>query len=110
MPTKKSCSCRSSHKKLCLLRIKKSPKAEKKLRASFCKQGKIKNVDFGAKGYSDFTIHKDIERRNRYKKRHSARENFNSPLTRGALSYHILWGKSTSLKKNIRSFKKKFHL
>ena len=34
-----------------------------------------KKVRFGAKGYEDFTIHKDEERKQRYIKRHQAREN-----------------------------------
>lgn len=30
-----------------------------------------KKINFGAKGMSDFTIHKDIKRRELYRKRHS---------------------------------------
>lgn len=30
-----------------------------------------KKINFGAKGMSDYTIHKDLERRRRYRARHS---------------------------------------
>lgn len=33
------------------------------------KTGKIKTIHYGAKGYSDFTIHRDKERRERFRKR-----------------------------------------
>jgi hypothetical protein len=111
MPTKNSCSCQ---KKLCLIRIAKSPKAEKKLRASFCKQGKIKHVDFGAKGMQNYggvgkERHLDKERKKRYITRHKSRENWNDPTTPGALSRWILWNEDTQ-QKSIRSYKKKFNL
>ena len=44
----RSHKCR--HNKLSLLSIRKSPKQDKKLRATFCRQGRIKHVDFGAAG------------------------------------------------------------
>jgi len=52
---------------------------------------KIKKIKFGAYGYSDFTINKDEERRQRYMARHKKRENWNDPFSKGALSYFILW-------------------
>ena len=111
MPRKNSCSCQ---KKLCLIRIVKSPKPEKKLRASFCKQGKIKHVDFGAKGMQNYggvgkERHLDKERKKRYITRHKSRENWNDPTTPGALSRWILWNEDTQ-QKSIRSYKKKFNL
>jgi hypothetical protein len=47
--------------------IRPSPKKEKKFRAIF-EDGS--HVDFGQKGYSDFTLHKDPERMHRYVQRH----------------------------------------
>jgi len=47
--------------------VKKSPKSTKKFRAIF-DDGNY--VDFGARGYSDFTIHKDPMRMRRYVGRH----------------------------------------
>lgn len=37
-----------------------------------CNKGECKIIHFGATGYSDFTKHKDPERRKRYLARHSA--------------------------------------
>jgi hypothetical protein len=45
-----------------------SPKAGKKFRAILVDLGKY--VDFGGKGYSDFTIHKEPERMRFYVQRH----------------------------------------
>jgi hypothetical protein len=96
--------------KLKLLSIKKSPNKEKKLRATFCtKQGRIKSVDFGAAGMSDYTKHKDPQRKKRYENRHKSRENWNDPTTRGSLSKYILWNKP-SLQASIADYKRRFKL
>ena len=99
-----------SKKGVKLIRITKSPKQDKKLVAIFSNNGRIKQVHFGAKGMSDYSKHKDSARRARYLKRHSARENWNNPMSAGSLSKFILWGESTSIPKNIASFKRKFKL
>ena len=67
-------------------------------------------VPFGAKGYEDYTQHKNPLRRSNYLSRHRARENWNAPRTAGALSRWILWGDSTSLQTNVRRFKQRFSL
>ena len=51
------------------VRIIKSPKRDKKWRAIF--ENPPGHVDFGQKGYSDYTIHKDPARMKRYVQRHS---------------------------------------
>ena len=91
--------------------IKKDNKTNKKMVAEFFnKTGKkIKTTRFGADGMSDFTKHKDPERKQRYLDRHRKRENWNDPMSAGALSKEILWNKPT-LKASISSFKKKFNL
>ena len=62
--------------------IKPSKKADKKFDAVI--DGN-KTVSFGAKGYSDFTQHKDPARKQLYLKRHKARENWTEPTTAGSL-------------------------
>jgi len=52
---------------------------------------KIKTIHFGQAGASDFTQHKDEERRKRYMDRHRATENWNDEKTAGFYAYHILW-------------------
>jgi hypothetical protein len=97
-----------------LLSIKTSSNPSKKYEALFDINGKQKKVSFGAKKesgepYSDFTVHKDEERKSRYLARHAAHENWNDPTTAGALSRWILWNKPT-LKESIADFKKRFNV
>ena len=47
--------------------LRKSPKGDKKFRATLPNG---KTVDFGAKGYSDYTIHKTPQRMRLYVQRH----------------------------------------
>ena len=65
-------------------------------------------VVLGAAGYDDFTIHHDPERKKRYLDRHRKNENWNDPISAGALSALILWNK-TSLRASIADYKRKFH-
>ena len=92
-----------------LISITKSNKEKKKWTAKFYNKitKREKNIHFGASGYDDYTITKDKEQRERYRTRHK-NDNLSSPISAGALSYYILWGDSTSMKTNIREFKKKF--
>jgi hypothetical protein len=46
--------------------------------------------------------------RDAYIARHKVRENFEDPMTPGALSRWILWGESRSITKNIQEFRKRF--
>ena len=68
-----------------------------------------KTVSFGEKGASDFTKHKDTERKNRYIDRHKAREDWNASgaKTAGFYSKHVLWNKPT-LKASIDDINKRF--
>jgi hypothetical protein len=52
-----------------------------------------KKVDFGAKGYEDYTGHKDPIRKERYLNRHYKREDWNNPYTAGFWSARLLWNK-----------------
>ena len=101
-----------------LLSIKPSERPTKKYMATFCMcEGETKccdkerkRVHFGQKESSTYIDHKDDKKRAAYIARHKVRENFNDPLTSGALSFHLLWGKTTSLRENIALFKKRFNL
>ena len=94
-----------------LIDIKPSPNKEKKFRATFYINNKKDyiHIDFGARGFEDYTIHKDPERKKRYIERHKRNENWNDPLSPGALSRYILW-EYTDLNKAIREYKKRFKL
>ena len=92
--------------------IKKSPKKEKKFRAIFKDTtGKIiKQTDFGSAGMSDFTIHKDKDRRKRYRNRHRKDLDTKDFKRAGYLSYYILWGDSSNFDKAIKDYKIRFKL
>lgn len=92
------------------VKISKSRKRGKKYDAVFTRaDGKTKTVSFGATGYSDYTMHKDAERKSRYMSRHKRRENWNAPDTAGSLSRWVLWNKP-SLSASVADYKRKFHL
>lgn len=91
--------------------LRRSHRPEKKWDAVFEKDnGREKIVPFGARGMSDFTKHKDTQRKKRYIQRHSGMgEHWSRPDTPGALSRWILWNKK-SLKASLKDFKRKFKL
>jgi len=95
-----------------LLSINKSINKNKKLSAIFenKKTKRTKTVHFGSAGMADYTITKDKEQRERYRKRHQKDLKTNDPTRAGYLSYYILWGNSTSRKTNIADYKKRFNL
>ena len=98
-------------KTLRLKAVRPSRNPQKKWDAVFEKEGREKVVSFGAKGMSDYTKHKDKTRRARYLQRHSGMgEHWTQPDTPGALSRWILWGPSTSFRKSVKAYRKKFNL
>lgn len=78
----------------------------KKLVAVFSRDGKSVSRMFGAAGMSDYTIHKDRDRRKRYWTRHEKDLRTNDPTRAGYLSYYILWN-LTSLRNSISDFRKR---
>lgn len=84
-----------------------------KMKATFTDaSGDTKTTQFGYKGMSDFTKHKDEGRRDSYLARHGSKgqnQNWKDPTTAGALSRYVLWEK-TSLPAAKSAFKKRFNL
>ena len=72
--------------------ISKSKNKDKKYDARI--DGK-KTVSFGAAGYSDYSVHKNPERKQRYIDRHKKNENWNDHTTAGFFAKNILWNKPT---------------
>lgn len=68
---------------------------------------RIKKISFGAKGYEDYTTHKDKERRENYRSRHR-NDKIDDPTSSGCLSYWVLWGKSTNINTNLKYYLNKF--
>ena len=91
------------------LGIQRSANKNKKYVASFDLGDKTKKVHFGHSSYEDYTTHHDKQRRENYRSRHHTGKDAN-PDTPNALSYHLLWGNSTSIRENIKSFKNKYNL
>jgi hypothetical protein len=76
---------------------------------SKCCDNDKKKVHFGSAGMDDFTITKDEEQKERYRKRHQKDLRTNDPMKPGYLSYYLLWNKPT-LQESIKDYKKKFNL
>ena len=88
--------------------IQKSSSKSKKYDAVITdKEGKTKTVSFGAKGYSDFTKHKDEERKQRYIARHKVNQDWKDYETAGMWAKNILWNKPT-IEASIRDTDKRF--
>ena len=91
--------------------VKPSNKSGKKYMATFTKNnGRTKTTHFGASGMPDYTLTGDKERRRLYRQRHKKDLSTNDFTRAGYLSYYLLWGESTSLRKNISNYKKRFNL
>jgi hypothetical protein len=84
----------------------KSDKPDKKY---YIITNKNKKVYFGAAGMSDYTIHKDEARKQRYINRHQKNENWNDINTAGAWSRWLLWNKP-SIRASYSDIKSRFNL
>ena len=84
--------------------IKPSNKTDKKYMAIIDDK---KTVHFGQAGASDFTKHKDKERKERYLTRHKNNEQWNNPLTASFYATNILWNKPT-ITESVRDTNRRF--
>jgi hypothetical protein len=92
-----------------LVKIVPSTNPKKKYDAVFrLDDGEEKIVRFGAAGYTDYTLSHDDSKKALYLARH-AHENWNNPMTAGALSRWILWNKPT-IRGSVTDFKHRFGL
>lgn len=97
-----------------LLKIEKSDNKNKKWQAVFeiekNDKKKLKIVSFGYNNpddkQNDFTLHGDLERRNRYIIRHTKDLKTNDPMRAGYLSMFILWNLPT-LKSSVNDYNKR---
>jgi hypothetical protein len=95
--------------KIKLLSIKKSNNKSKKLMATFEINGRKKVIHFGANGMSDYTKHRDKERKKRYQIRHHKDLKTNDPTRAGYLSMFILWNKP-SLHASITDYRRRLNI
>ena len=68
-----------------------------------------KKVSFGATGYSDFTQHKNEERKKNYIARHKPNQNWNDLTTAGTWSRWLTWEKKT-IPEAIKNMERKFNI
>jgi hypothetical protein len=94
--------------------LQKSSNPKKKYSVKFLSnKNRIKTINFGQKGYSDFLIHGDLDRLNRYVKRHSKMgENWNDPTSgAGFWSKHILWNPNAhTIREAVRQIENSFNI
>ena len=94
-----------------LLSIEKSDREGKKWKAVFLRDnGRKKTTHFGDATAEDYLQHHDKVRRERYRLRHWKDLETGDPTRAGFLSFHILWGDSTDMEKNIADFKRQYGL
>lgn len=87
-----------------LIRLEKATDGKHKYTAIF-ENGK--RVKFGQYGASDYTIHKDIDRRESYRARHRKDLETNDPYRAGYLSWYILWNMPT-IKASVEDYNRRF--
>lgn len=97
------------HNKMELIEIGKSPRATKRLVATFKNGNRIIKVHFGQQGSSTFLEHRDILKKENYIARHQVNEDWDNPIKAGTLARYILWNKPT-LQSSIADFKARFGL
>ena len=84
--------------------ISKSNRKDKKLKAVIDNK---KTIHFGASGYSDYTKHKDDNRKDACIRRHKKNENWTDFKTAGFYAKHILWNKPSILE-SVKDTNKQF--
>jgi len=88
-------------------KLTKSDNPKKKYKVVVEKGDKKRTLHFGSAGMSDYTKHKDEERKKRYIDRHRKNEDWSDPFSRGYWSRFLLWEKPSikEAKKNIEKTK-----
>jgi hypothetical protein len=92
--------------------LEKSSRKDKKYMVSYINPEtcRVNTKHFGAKGMSDFTQHKNDDRKERYIKRHANMgEDWDDLKTAGFWSRWILWNKP-SLKGCVRDTQKRYNI
>eukprot|EP00965_Chrysotila_dentata_P209264 6185192-Pleurochrysis_carterae.AAC.4 len=98
-------------KKITKFEVEKAPpQSSHKYEATFVlDDGSEKKTRFGAQGYDDYTMHKDIDRRERYWRRHVKDLRTGDPTRAGYLSLNILWGEETDIHRSISKYRRRLY-
>ena len=94
-----------------LVSIERSTKKPYKYKALFSTSSNARKIvtHFGHRAFEDYIIHKDRERRDRYRSRHRKDLDTDDPTRAGYLSYYILWNKPT-LEASIRDYARRLRV
>lgn len=94
-----------------LISVRRANDGKHKYVADFLMEGgRRRRSYFGAVGMDDYTITHDRDQRDRYRERHRGDLKTNDPTRPGYLAMHLLWGDSTSLRRNIAAYRNRFDL
>lgn len=83
----------------------KSTKPDKKYVIKFTNPNKT--IHFGSKNSLTYLDHHDKTKRENYRRRHRVMENWNE-INAGSLSRFLLWGESTNIETNLKTYIKQF--
>ena len=90
--------------------LTKSTNPKKKYKVVVSDEDRKKTIHFGAQGYEDYTIHKNKERKAKYKNRHKGmNEDWDDPFTAGFWALHALWNKPT-LQGSLNDIKRNYSI
>jgi hypothetical protein len=91
--------------------LEKSNKPTKKFMVTHLNSdtGKLNTIHFGAKGFSDYILSNDDNKKKAYIARHKVKEDFNDLKTSGAWALGILWNKE-SIESSIKDMEKHFKI
>lgn len=89
-----------------VIKLTKLRSGKKKYEVTFERNGKTIRRKFGASGMSDFTKHKNKDRRENYIRRHAKDLKTKDPTRPGYLSMYILWNKP-SLEESFKDYKRR---
>ena len=89
-----------------LANLTKSSRKNKKFKVKVFSPAHTKIIHFGAKGYEDYTVHKDEKRKELYYKRHKVN---NDPFTAQFWANNLLWNKMT-IEDSKKYIENKYHI
>lgn len=88
-----------------MMTLQTSERKDKRFKAVFDNK---KTVHFGSNGKA-YIDHNDDDKKTAYLARHKANEDWDAPMTAGALSRWLLWNEKT-LEKSVKDYSKRFNI
>jgi hypothetical protein len=92
-----------------LIAFAPSTRKNKKLMMTIIQNKQFKTIHFGSDKSQTYVEGASKQKRDNYIKRHQVNENWNQ-VNPGSASRFILWGDSTNLETNLKSFLRRFKI